>query len=608
MKTRDAPLLFLAFAFALYWNSLDGDYVFDDWSTFQRKWIREMSLSELVDEYRPLRYLSLRADEALYRLAVRRELTPLDERRSHHVFNVILHGLTALVVFVILRRLAGPGVALAGALLFVAHPAHTECVAYMSGRRDVLSTLIYLLGFLCWLQFNRGSGWLRWLWLPMVALCAGLAYGSKESAVTLPAVCVLYDLVVEPKAVKRNWPAYALGGALAAGLVYRVLNTSGATHVEGWHGASLGANIAISARLLVHYAALTVFPLKLLGDYSYNAWPLSESLLDPRALVAYAVIAACAWVAWYARRRAPLITFGIGWFVVTLAPILQIVPFHEIAADHHLYLASVGFCLLGGLGFEWLRRRSGAAVAWVALALVLAAFSVRTVIRNRDWSDAETFWRATIATAPECARAHYNLGVVFAKRMQDEKDPEVEKAMAIEAAKHMQRAVDIMPDYITARVGLGQVYQALAQGERDRDAASRYRQAANTNLEEALRLSRPMRFPPTDPGRICILLGRIELAAKVYEERIRMNSRALSALNGLITCERALADSAKARGLPDEAEAHLKRALEVAEQLVLQRPKDIRVLRLTARLARELGDDHRAQELEDRANRLVSQR
>jgi tetratricopeptide (TPR) repeat protein len=559
------PLL-LAISLALYANSFAGEFVFDDFSTLGRRDIREQSFVELADDYRPVRYLSLRIDEMLYGGRV----------WGYHVSNALFHGITAFVVFAVLRRLAGAGTALPGALLFAAHPVHTECVAYISGRRDILTTLFYLLGFLCWLEFRRTS---RPRWIAAFLASYALAFFSKEMAVTLPAICLLHYVLLDPAFDPRRARLYGAALALLAIPAIAWVLLSKAT-TQGWHGGSMTSNFATSARLVPHYAGLLLFPLRLLGDHSYDAFPLSASFAEGRVLLSLAAITAGVGLALRARRRAPLVTFGTGWFLVTLLPVLHIRPFHEIAAEHYLYLPSVGVCLLAGLGFERLRARAGRRVAWAALGLVLVAFSVRTVVRNRDWRNSETFWRATAETAPRCARAHFNVGTVHAQRSEWK-----------EAALHMGRAVEIKPSYLRARIKLGEVLLRLGRID---DARAQW--------EAALPLARADERAAANVGAVCKLLGRYEEAIQAYEQDLKEELHTKVALRGLIDCHRAL--GMRAGGDPDKALPHFRRALQAAEQLLLRRRDDPRLLRETASLAQAVGDRSRAAELRARADRL----
>lgn len=609
MKKRWAFLLLLGVSFALYANAMNGGFVFDDHSTFRKKSIRDQSIAELFDDYRPLRYISYRIDEWVL---------GSDEPWAYHLFNTLYHGVTAFVVFLVLRRLAGGGPALAGALLFAAHPVQTEAVAYLSGRRDILSTLFCLLALLAWMATR--TSWFevgakpraRWL-LPTLVLFA-LAFFTKEMAVSLPLVCLLFDAVIEPARARRRlratalWPRlvargrriltpalYAAGAAAGIAAVVYVL-LGGATR-QGWHGGSWVSNYATSAGLVSHYAALLLFPLRLLGDHTYDAYPLSYSFLEPKVLLSLAGLAAGIWIAVRCRRRAPLVTFGLSWILVTLLPVLQIRPFHELAADHYLYLPSVGFCLLAGIGFDRLRLRFGRPAAFVALGIVLAAYSVRTVVRNRDWRDEETFWKATLRTAPRCARASFNLGIIFAQRARGEKDPAAKAGQLSTAAFFMRRAIEVQPDYAVARVNLGRVLKELGDKE-----------AAREQFEEALRLVEKMEWPSVDPGLVWLFLEQYDRALARYEEMLATGLRDKAALNGIRICRTYFGSKAMVEGRRDDAVVHFRKALEAAERLLLLKPNDAALLRDAAGLARECGDRRREAELRARLQRLGAPR
>jgi tetratricopeptide (TPR) repeat protein len=571
MRDRWIVALLLALPFALYANAFRNDFVFDDHLTFLRnEAIRSFdTLPKLFNDYRPLRYMSFAIDYAVSG----------NSPWGYHLFNTIYHGVVSVLVFVVLRRLAGPVAALAGALLFLAHPAHTEAVAYISGRRDLLSTLFFLLGLLCWLEFNRTA---RRRWLGFFVLAWGAALGVKEMAVTLPAICALHDVLLEPEKARRRWWLYA-GGLVLAGGAAVAIALSGATEQPTWHGGSAAANFATSARLLVHYARLFLFPLHLLGDYSYDAYPLSRSFLEMRVILSLVAIGGGVAAAILCRRRAPLVSLGLAWFVVTLLPVLHIIPFHELATDHYLYLPSVGGCLLAGLALDRLAARFGRRPAWAALAVLFLAFSARTVVRNLDWKDSETFWRKIVEDAPRCARANGNLGIVYAQRREWPA-----------AAHYLERAVEILPDYVFARTQLGRIY---------RDQLGRAAEGT-AQLEEALRLARAAKNPTVSPGHICFLLQRPGEAIPLLESDIRRGRHPRSALKLIVVCHQMLGAGAEAAGKADEAKRHFSRALEACERLLLELPRDAQLLGQALALAEKTGNRRRAAEFASRAAAL----
>jgi tetratricopeptide (TPR) repeat protein len=169
------------------------------------------------------------------------------------------------------------------------------------------------------------------------------------------------------------------------------------------------------ARIWVHYLGLVVWPARLSADYSYNAFPVSTMALDPRALAAAALLIVLAVLAGFAWRARSLIGFGAAWWAITLLPVSHLIPYSELLAEHYLYLPMVGaaFVVAGaidGLAARFPERRRALAVAVLLLAV---AAGWRTVVRNEDWRDPMSLWKATAEAVPGCARARFNLGQAY---------------------------------------------------------------------------------------------------------------------------------------------------------------------------------------------------
>ncbi len=540
------PLVFLGLAFALYGNALGNGLVFDDDLVVTSNYdIRSLEgVGRILEvRYRPVRHLSYALDYAVWGR----------HAWGFHLSNVLYHALACVLVFRFVRSLADERAAWAAALLFAVHAVQTEAVAYVSGRRDLLVTIFFLLGFLSFLAYRR-TGRRRFVVALLAALA--LAAGTKESAVALPAVFLLYDLLVDPKPLKSRLlfhaPFVVLGVAFA---IYVVKGD--ASRQEGFHGGSALTHYLAVPCLYGLYLWRFVAPVRLLADYSYDAFPLPRSPLNPSFLGATIALLALVAAVLLLRRRAPLVAFGIAWFLVTLLPVVQIVPFHELAAEHHLYLASVGLCLAAGVA---LPRWPVALGVGVALLVALAA---RTVLRNRDWKDAETLWTATARDAPRCARAQYNAG--FLKALRGEYK---------EALPRFRAAVEIRGNAMD-RYGLGSALVAL------------HRPEGQLELLGALRMARKEASPGVSPGTILLALGQPEQALAAFGDDLRKRPWELRPLYH--------------KGLCYEAMDNPDAALREYEQLLARMPGDYPTLVRVADILERRGDAARASALRARA-------
>ena len=477
-----APWVALALVVAVaatFANALQNEFVFDDHLLIVDDPAVRVPLDQGLGtgSYRPLRTLSYRIDYAIGGM----------DPRVFHLSNVVYHALTVLLVCAGLRGAgASLAAAAAGALVFAVHPVQTDAVTYASGRRDVLCGLFFVAGFVAYLRYRRRGGVLGLL---VVGGAYALAILAKEMAVTLPLVCLVFErwsarraaagedrrdeggtAPVAQRELPRVLPWFlattALGAAVLAvvygGSLRRVLRAT------SWHGGSIGANFATVARIWTHYLVLLVWPARLSADYSYDAFPVSKSLVDPRAIVSAAVLVALGLAAWRSWRRGGLVGLGAAWWAVTLLPVSHVVPYTELLAEHYLYIPMVGAALVVAGVVDALAARAPARrrVLATAVLAVVAALAVRTVIRNRDWQDPLSLWSATVAAVPACARAHFNLGQAYFGRGRLE-----------EAGQSWLEAERIKPDDPAVSAALATLHYRLGEQVRAREL-----------VEKALRL------------------------------------------------------------------------------------------------------------------------
>lgn len=464
-----AAVVLTAMAYA---NALGGEFVFDDlFLVKDAKYIRSFeafgrTLTTMGSPegagYRPLRTFTHVLEYQVFGL----------RPWGYHLTNLCLHVLICVLIFFLARRLGLSRLAsLAGMAVFAVHPVHTEAVTYISGRRDLLYAVFYVAGMLTYIkgvQENRRTLVLATL------LLYGLSVFSKETGITLPAVLYLWDVLVHSSKERSWWrrlvdpmrsqPVFwgiLWAGALAfflyrGVLVPRTLNPS-------WWGQSMVTNFATVFAVHGRYLAVQIWPVDLQADYTLNAFALARSFADPRTVVSMIIVALTLVLAALMVRTAPLATLGVLAYWVMLLPVSHIIPHHELAAEHHLYVASTGLCLALGAGVVALGRRHRWAGLSAGVAL-LVAFIALTLARNEDWRTEEALWADTVARAPDCARANLNLAAI-----------RLDQGRLDEAEAMLRRSLRNV-DYPRSRAYLGTIYTRRGEYEHaDRILSSAYR-------------------------------------------------------------------------------------------------------------------------------------
>ena len=162
------------------------------------------------------------------------------------------------------------------------------------------------------------------------------------------------------------------------------------------------------------------------------------------------VVCSVLWLVVRSLKRREWVFFGGMWFFITLVPVSQIFPHHELMAEHYLYLPLAGVMIaVSSLWRELWEKRRGLAAGVIIVIVVL--YSVRTIERNQDWRDGMTLWSGVVKAAPESARGHDNLGTEYFKRKEYRA-----------ALQHYQEAVRLRPEHAIFHNNLGMAYGALS--------------------------------------------------------------------------------------------------------------------------------------------------
>jgi tetratricopeptide (TPR) repeat protein len=405
-----------ALALAAYANTLANGFVWDDPIILERQLAVFDSPSAVLvvprgipqyspDYYRPLTIASYLLDRTVAGWLA----TSLGagEALAFHLSVVLAHALASVLVCLLALRLLGderPAVAgaLAAAASFAVHPVHTESVAWMAGRADVLATCSCLAALI--VHRGRATTWAR---SAVTGLLVACALGAKEVGAAVLLLLPLRDVLLRPAATKGRkarerdgsgaaWIEAYVGPA-AALLLYLVLRRASIGEIVGTAPGEAGmvASLDRVAGAFGAYLAKLVWPIEL--NAYIDAVSTSAAVLVLSVAAALAAAAAIA-ASILARDRLP--AFCLIWVLLTLVPSLSIVWKIPDApmAERYLYLPSAGFCLLLGWLFREAWRRSAPAGRWAiaaATALLVTAATFLTVERNRVWQSDLSLWQDT---------------------------------------------------------------------------------------------------------------------------------------------------------------------------------------------------------------------
>jgi len=400
----------------------------------------------------------------------------------HHLINLLLHLANTLLLLHWLHRWTGSvwRSALVAAL-FAWHPLHVESVAWASERKDVLSTLFWLLTLFAYENYVRKSGPGRYV-LTLFVFALGLM--SKPMVVTLPCVLLLLDIWplqrwrlggggekdergalgiavgravpsapslaarTLPFLVREKIPFFALA-AISSLVTYLVQQQGGA--VSSFESIPFGSRIANALTAYLGYVLKTFWPAHLAPIYPYSRHlPLWEILLAGSLMAG-----TTAWVFWRIKSR-PWLAVGWLWFVGTLVPTIGLIQVgSQSMADRYTYIPSIGFfiMLVWGLA-EWLERfpRYRPAVAGAAATAALIGCVTLTSLQLRHWRDAEALFRHTLAVSSDKYIAYNYLG----KAVEDAGRPQ-------EALGLYMESIRLKPGYAEGEYNVGTLL--LAQGD-----------------------------------------------------------------------------------------------------------------------------------------------
>jgi protein O-mannosyl-transferase len=380
-----------------------------------------------------------------------------EQPAGYHWINFLLHSGNVLLVYALAVRLIQRfWPAFFVAALWAVHPVHTEAVTNVAGRTDLLAAGAVLAALLCYLKSVEAQGGLRLAWLAGLVVATTAGVFSKESAVIIPGVIVLYEVAFGAAAHQGKGRRFrALTPALLATLApvalmlwqrSRVLSGTLPMEIPFTDNPIAGADF-LTGRLTAlgvigRYLSLIAWPANLSADYSWSQIPLAHAVLRDwlAAIPALALVPATVFL--YRRNRAAFFFLCLG--LLWLAPVSNLFfPIGTIMAERFLYLPALGFiaCLVPAI-WAVAERVNAARYAPALFCLVVTALAIRTWARNADWKDDRSIAAASVRTSARSFKTHDLLAnVLFAS---DASHANIDRV--IEESEKSRAILDSLPD------------------------------------------------------------------------------------------------------------------------------------------------------------------
>ena len=415
-----------------------------------------------------------------------------------HLANVVLNAGVVCLVFLVSERIfRDRTLGFVAAVIFALHPIHSESVDWIAAVTDLQLTLFYLLTFWFFLRVAKPGGKRSGAAELGMVLSFTLALLAKEPAATLPFLATFYEHFLRDDRAQTS-----MGQKLSryvtlwlldiAYLLFRTRIFGGLAPVLQLPQISRREAFYSSFALVARYVWKLHWPVNLCGFYAFHK---CVALSDPRVVVGFLVLGLSLVALAYSWRRERLVSFGLLWFFVNIAPVLNARWLGaNVFTERYLYLPSLGFCWIAAWAVRllWMRlagRPTARKFYAAGLAMVAILCLVRIVTRNRIWHDDPTFYRSTLAAQPDAIALRINLGAVYWNSgSPDQAEAEWREALRRapnhwlilnnlglaaarkkrydEAIEDFQCSIRLRPNYADSHMNLGRTYAETGAGEK----------------------------------------------------------------------------------------------------------------------------------------------
>lgn len=481
LSNKWAALIFLIVSFVLYGNTMGNKYCLDDAIVITQNKFTQQGLKGIDDifanesftgffgeskalvsgaRYRPLSIATFAIEKQFF-----------GERPAiSHFINIVLYFLTGLLLFLVLQQIIPLddkqkiGIAFISTLLFLFHPVHTEVVANIKGRDEIMALLLSLVSVYYILQFYRENKISK---LVIAAASFFLALLSKENAFFVIVLLPLFLYTAGYKTFGKIFKAYPyLIGAAVVYFIIRQGVTGDLVTVQSdelmnnsFLHASISEKYATIMFTLGVYLKLLVFPHPLTYDY----YPYHIPLMDwgsGLVWLSFFLHLALVFAAIYYFRKKIIVSIAIAFYLIPLAPVSNILfPIGVFMNERFLYISSIGFTIIAGYyAFKAYELRKMKTFIMVILPVLFILMGFKTIDRNKAWYNDYTLFTTDVKTSVNSAKSNCSAGGMLMESTDTIIDNTRKQQILRQSVGYLQKAVSVHPKYIDAWLLLGNAY------------------------------------------------------------------------------------------------------------------------------------------------------
>lgn len=590
--TRTGPvfsysLVLVLAAFLIYGQSLRFDFAMDDnimiklnrsvqkgTAGFAELFTKSMvfgSNGRNDGAYRPLTMMSFALDKQLFG----------NRPGPFHLINVLLYALTGVLLFFLLRRLFPAWHLIYPflvSLLFITHPIHTEVVANIKSRDELLSFLFSISSLIIlfkWHQNNFSPA------LSVAFLLFLMGCLSKETALTLVVMAPLTLYFFTGLPLKRVF----LGSLpfVAGALVYILLRASfldsigSATEIKTIDNTLMAARdvpekYATILYITWKYLWLLIFPHPLSWDYSFRQIPLVR-FHEIRVILPMLLFLAMFVFAVIGIKSRKMLAWCILFFFTTLALVSNIfVPIAATMAERFLYFPSLAFCLAFFAGVAALLKTDLKKFSWSTNSILLVVFGIiftlytaKAYHRTGDWRNNLLLFEAGVKASPNSTRTHSALAYEYSVQAENSKTPEVRQEFYSKSIEEFKKSLSIFEGNKEGWYNIAHTYDIMGEYneaeiyykkaiQMDPKAANAYNNlgaiylrkkqfdAAIPLFHEAVKLDKNYADPLGNLGAAYHFQNNFTEAIRYYEQALAINPGLQTVLNNIAKARQSLSE------------------------------------------------------------------